>query len=108
LPESRLIQRGGSSRRLSRLECRVKPLRDANASLLSLYDGFFSRDRLVIVDVTASVLERATELRARHGLKTPDAIHVASAIEAGSDLLLTGDAAMARCQSVPVEIVAPT
>jgi len=31
------------------------------------------------------MFDRATELRAQHGFKTPDAIHLASAIEAGAD-----------------------
>lgn len=93
--------------RLSRLECRVKPLRDGNAALLTTYDAFFTRTRLAIVDVTAAVLDRATELRARHGFKTADAIHLASAIEAGADGFLTGDASLAKCPDLAVEIIAP-
>jgi len=37
--------------RLSRLECRVKPLREGNSALLEQFDGFFSRGGLEIVDV---------------------------------------------------------
>ncbi|HEY6459161.1 MAG TPA: PIN domain-containing protein [Polyangiaceae bacterium] len=59
---------------LARLECRVKPLRDGNAALLATYDGFFTRTRLELVDVSAPAIDRATELRARYGFKTRDAI----------------------------------
>lgn len=89
------------------MECRVKPLRDGNAALLDEYEEVFGAERFVLLDVTAAVLDRATDLRARHGFKTPDAIHLASAIEAGADVFLTGDASLAKCQDVRVEIFAP-
>lgn len=41
------------------------------------------------VDVTMAV--RAAELRAKYGLRTPDAIQVACAIESGCDALVTND-----------------
>ena len=92
---------------LSRLECRVKPLRAYDASLLATYDAFFARGRLVVVDVTTTVIDRATELRVKYGFKTPDALHLASAIVGGADVFVTGDVALARCTDVKVEIVSP-
>lgn len=62
----------------------MKPLRNNNAILLSEYEAVFDAARFVLLDVTAAVLDRATDLRARHGFKVPDAIHLASAIEAGA------------------------
>jgi predicted nucleic acid-binding protein len=56
-----------------------------------------------MVEVGAAVIERATELRARYNLKTPDAIHYATAIEVGATTFLTGDRALSRCSEVPVE-----
>ena len=35
-----------------------------------------------VVDVTAAIIECATELRARYRFRTPDAIHLATAIDA--------------------------
>jgi hypothetical protein len=46
--------------RLSRLECRVKPLRGGNAELLERFEGFFSREGLELVEVSAEVVEQAT------------------------------------------------
>ena len=91
--------------RLSRLECRIKPLRDGDAALLAVYDRFFTRRMLYVIDITASIIERATDLRVRYNVKTPDAIHLATAIEASADRLLTGDAALARVREVPVEVL---
>lgn len=58
-----------------------------------------------MLEITAGVIEQATGLRARYGLKTPDAIHVATAIEEHADVFLTGDAALARCTEVNVEVL---
>lgn len=93
---------------LSRLECRVKPRRLGDAALLATYDAFFTRARIEVVEITAAVIDRATELRARHGFKTPDAVHLACAIEAGADGFVTGDAALARCTDIRVDVVSPT
>jgi len=83
------------------------PLRSGDVALLGRYDAFFRRRRLRLVDVSASVIERATDLRARYRFKTPDAIHLASAIEVQADLFLTGDADLQRCTEVRVEVLQP-
>lgn len=93
--------------RLSRLECRVKPLREGDHELLALYDAFFTRRLMHMAELTAAIVERATELRARHGLKTPDALHIATAIEERADLFLTGDRGLARVTDVAVEVLKP-
>jgi predicted nucleic acid-binding protein len=89
--------------RLARLECRSKPLSDNRHDLLTAYDRFFTRGRLDLLDVSAAVIDRATDLRARYNLKTPDAIHLASAIEGRADRFLTGDAGLRRCVELNVE-----
>jgi predicted nucleic acid-binding protein len=91
--------------RLSRLECRVGPLKNNAASLLSTYEAFFSAAGLTIVELIADVIERATELRAVYGFKTPDALHLASAIEGKADIFITGDGKLARCKEIPVDLI---
>src|SRR5437773_377008 len=88
---------------LSRLECRSKPLRDRNAVLLAAYEAAFAKTH--VVDITAAIVERATELRARYGFRSPDAIHLATAIDVGAALFLTGDASLARCSEVAVAVL---
>jgi predicted nucleic acid-binding protein len=100
-PESRIV-----TSRLSRLECRIQPLRNADTPLLAKYTAFFTMERLIISEVTAEIIERATDLRVRYNVKTPDAIHLATAIEEKADLFLTGDRALARCVEVKVEVLA--
>jgi predicted nucleic acid-binding protein len=91
--------------RLSRLECRSSLLRAGDTATLAQFDVFFSGVEISLIEVTASVVELATEIRAKYNLKTPDALHFASALEAGADVFLTGDRAFARCSDVAVEIL---
>ena len=91
--------------RLSRLECRSKPLRDKNEPLVTLYDAAFEPTRIQLRGVTDEIIERATELRAAHGFRTPDAIHLATAISIGASAFLTGDAALRRCTEISVEVL---
>jgi uncharacterized protein len=91
--------------RLSRLECRVKPLREGNTDLLDRFDGFFSREELELVEVSAEVIENATELRAKPSFRAPDAIHLASAILSKADVFLTGDRSLQRCPGLTVEVL---
>lgn len=91
--------------RLSRLECRSKPLRDRDAVLLARYEALFGNTR--VVEISATIIETATELRSRYGFRSPDAIHLATAIEARADVFLTGDASLARCAELPVSVLFP-
>lgn len=91
--------------KLSRIECRCKPLAMTGGTALALYDTFFAAAELQLLDVDDAVIEKATELRAKLNVKTPDAIHLASAIVAGASVFLTGDQALARCKDVAVEVM---
>jgi predicted nucleic acid-binding protein len=91
--------------RLSRLECRVKPMRDKQAALLGYYDSFFVRTPFLLAEITEAVVDRATELRAAHNFKTPDALHLATALEEHADLFLTGDANLTRCPGLKIELI---
>ncbi len=91
--------------RLSRIECRTKPLQNQDTKTLAQFEVFFNGVELVLAEVSATVIERATELRAKYGLKTPDAMHYATAIEFGAKVFLTGDKVFVRCVEIPVEVL---
>jgi predicted nucleic acid-binding protein len=90
---------------LTRLECRVKPLRDGDQALLAAFDAFLGQRQLVLVQITPSIIETATELRVRYDLKTADSIHVATAIEERVDVFLTADTKLCRCSELRVEVI---
>lgn len=76
---------------LTRLECRVGPLRSGAAEVLTAFDRFFASRDLKRWRLTEKVYDSATELRAPFGVKTPDAIHLAAALSAGCDEFWTND-----------------
>jgi len=57
---------------------------------------------LQLVPVTRAVLTRAAEIRARYGLRTPDAIMLATAVESGATLAVTNDNAWRKVEEIDV------
>ena len=62
---------------LVKLECLVGPMRSGNLVLQRGYEAALAR--LLLLDMSEDVYLQAAELRARFGLKTPDALHLACA-----------------------------
>lgn len=60
---------------------------------------------IAAMDVTAEVAVRAAHLRAQYNLKTPDALHLATAIEAGCQAFLTNDADLKRVPGIRVLVL---
>lgn len=76
---------------LLRLECRVQPIKQGNFVLLTKFDRFFTNPAHIYAPASRPVFNLATELRAQQNLKTPDALHLATAIHAGCDQFWTND-----------------
>lgn len=67
--------------RLTRLDSRVKPAGDADLAALAAFDAFFARPDLIGVELTRDLVELATAIRVRHGLRTPAALRAASCLQ---------------------------
>jgi len=67
---------------LTLLETLVKPLRDGDQALAGDYEKLLTATAVRLLPVTASVLRDAARIRAAINLKTPDAIHAATALAA--------------------------
>lgn len=52
---------------------------------------FFARERVVLIILDLRIAERAAQIGEQYGLKPPDAVHLATALEAGCDRFLTWD-----------------
>jgi predicted nucleic acid-binding protein len=92
---------------LTRLECRVQPLRDENAELLEDYEEFFVGLPTGLISLDARVFEKATDLPARHNFSTPDALHLEAAIVNECQLFLTNDGDLTGCTEIQVEVIQP-
>ena len=88
---------GAAVSRLSWMECRVRPARNNELATLAKFDAFFARADLVWVELGKNVVELATAIRVRYGLRTPDALQAASCLQLGArHVFLTGDVAFKK------------
>ena len=90
---------------LTRMECRVKPLREGNIELLQDYDDYFAEAIEEIIVLSRIVMDRATDIRAHDGFKTPDAIHLAAAVASGCDRFLTNDHRLDRFPEITIDVL---
>ena len=74
---------------LIKLECLVKPLKTGDVALQRRYEA--GLNELVQLSMTETIFLQAAMLRARFGLKTPDALHLACAQHHGCTSLWTND-----------------
>jgi predicted nucleic acid-binding protein len=90
---------------LVRLECRVKPIRVSDASVLADYDAFFNAPNLLRFPLPEPVFDRATEIRAQYGFGLGDSLHLATAVEHRCGLFLTNDARLRLFPDITVEVL---
>jgi len=88
---------------LTILEVLVVPLRHGDAALAVRYEALLRGSRgLETVDVSAAILRDAAALRASTGLRTPDAIQLATALARGCSALVTNDRAFPSVRGLRV------
>ena len=88
------------------LETLVKPLRGGDTVLQQLFHSLFHAREVQLISVTLSLWEHAARLRAHTGLKTPDALHAATALDTASTLCITNDRDFRRVAGLPVVVLA--
>ena len=91
---------------LAYLETMVKPIQLNNQIVCDLYKAvLFETNGLKCISVSFPILRKATEIRAIYNLKTPDAIHIATAILKKASVFLTNDPAFKRVKEMDVIIL---
>jgi uncharacterized protein len=79
---------------LVKLECLVKPIKSGDVVSQRYFEAALSR--LKLLEMSDSVFLLAAQLRARFGLKTPDALHLACAQHHECLALWTNDDRLAK------------
>jgi len=79
------------SSELTLMETLVGPLQSGNAALLKAFEQALLGTDLRLLPITQATLREAAQLRATTKLKTPDALHAATARQAGCLLFVTND-----------------
>jgi predicted nucleic acid-binding protein len=95
---ARLFEEADSGKRelvtsaVTLLEVLVVPYRAGDVQLATRYEVLLTRSRGVhLVDVTRDQLRAAAQLRAATGMRTPDALQIASALSMECRTFLTND-----------------
>lgn len=77
---------------LTLLEVMVVPFRVGDAALAASYEALLTRSRgLHLVDIDRDQLRAAAQLRARYGVRTPDALQLAAALQERCSAFITND-----------------
>lgn len=88
------------------LEVLVHPLREGRPELADEYRSILLQSpALTAIPLDEGIAEGAAELRARHNLRTPDAIQIATAIRSGASWFLTNDAELTNLSEIPVLVL---
>ena len=91
---------------LTLTEVLVHPLREGDPKLANQYRQILLHARHVTtLPVSDAIAEEAAEIRARYGLRIPDAIQLATAIRSGASSFLTNDARLANFPRVRILVL---
>ena len=90
---------------LSVLETLVVPIRNENADLTAGYETLLTASYVELIPITIPILRTAAKLRAEQNLKTPDAIHAATASLSNCDHLVSNDSGFRRITGINVVVL---
>jgi len=104
---AKLTALGGTlvSSELARMEALIVPIRIGNTGLIQDFEGFFLNTLAELIEFPRPIFDTAARIRATFKFKTPDALHLAAAVESGCDVFLTNDHQLTKFTGIPVEVV---
>ena len=88
------------------IEVLVHPLHEGRPELAEEYPNILLQSpALTAIPLDEGIAEEAAALRARHNLRTPDSIQLATAIRSGASWFLTNDSALANLPEISVLVL---
>ncbi len=84
------------------LEVLVHPLRSNNSTLATEYRDILLNSKLTTLEVSSAIAEQAAQLRAAHNIRTPDAIQISAALDAGATHFFTNDIKLPEIPSIQI------
>jgi predicted nucleic acid-binding protein len=87
-------------------EVLVQPFISANMRLQQEYrDILLYSPDFEVIPIDVNVAERAAELRARYGLRTPDALQIAAALSSDCEAFVTNDSKLQRVTELRILVL---
>jgi predicted nucleic acid-binding protein len=86
-------------------EALVSPLRSGNMVSIANYEQLIFHAGINLIPIDRSILLAATKLRVKYKLKTPDAIHAATALSIGCNRFITNDKGFCNIAGLPTLIL---
>jgi len=88
---------------LTLLEILVKPKKENNLLLTERYRLLFETfPNLQVKELNENIADIASSLRANYNINTPDAIQIATSLEAKADIFITNDATLKKISEIKV------
>jgi len=88
---------------LTLLEILVKPKKENNLLLTERYKLLFETfPNLQVKEINENIADIASSLRANYNINTPDAIQIATSLEAKADIFITNDATLKKISEIKV------
>lgn len=88
---------------LSVTECLVLPIREKDEATKKAFDLLFSKlENIKVVNFTKEIAKTAAQLRANYNVSTPDAIHLATAINQGVEMFVTNDKRLKKVKELNI------
>lgn len=93
------------SSELALLETLVAPLKNVDFVLINAYETLLLSTEMQLMPITRAILREAAQMRTQTKLKTPDAIHAATAITHSCSIFLTNDYGFRRVPNLPLTVL---
>jgi predicted nucleic acid-binding protein len=91
---------------LTLCEVLVIPFKLNNEIMIAQYRNFIEQSGAIgLRSITRATYVQAAVFRAQFGLKTPDAVHVSSAVETGCNIFLTNDKPIKVPESIKIVLL---
>ena len=87
------------------MEALVLPLRNNDTFLINAYEELLLSENMQLVPISQYILRQAANLRATTNLKTPDAIHAATALSINCNQFITNNKGFRNVPGLPVIIL---
>lgn len=91
---------------LTRTETLAKPIQQQDKEIEDKYRELFDHGRnFFTIAINNVIADRAAALRARYGLRSPDALHLATSIASGCEAFLTNDHQLRRVSETTILVL---